>query len=331
MFPFLKSILFMPIFLFVICTGTSIAAGFADDQYYQNVVEQARKEQEKLRNERKKQEHERKINKEIEIVNARIKASKKTKGIPSFFPTEKNRETGIDMLILPFKCEQGQDINWNANYQSFINGLKPGSKIKAYSYRGELVDGSLGSPQCFVGGCSTNYVSLPVITETPLERIVAISRPLSARIFDIEISQSRVCEGVPSEMENPYGFDFETQPTICKDLSRVDSGAKVFGQLISFGWRQKNDWVVFQQFFRSVKNDLDNKKNYGIMQDVAYTTHQQYPIFGFTRNKGPVSLLWYERNGLGPVPEFTLRESIIEQNGNIKWVSQYSAGGQLCD
>lgn len=331
MFPLFKSILSIPIFLFVIYTGISIAAGFADDQYYNDVVEQARKEQEKLRDQKEKQVHERKINREIEIANASIKVSKKPKGVPNFFPTENNRKTGIDMLILPFKCAEGLDIKWNTTYQSFINGLRPGSNIKAYSYNGEFADGSLGSPQCFIGKCSTNYVSLPVITETPLNRIVAISKPSSTTIFDVKISQSRECEGIPSEMENPYGFDFEIQPTICKDLSLIGSNAKVFGQLISFGWRQNNDWVVFQQFFRSVRKGLDDKKKYGIMQEVAYTTHQQYPMFGFTRNKGPVSLLWYGRSGLGPVSEITLRESIIEQNGNIKWISKYNAGGQPCE
>ncbi|NNE63069.1 MAG: hypothetical protein HKN34_03210 [Gammaproteobacteria bacterium] len=323
--------MFIPIILSVINADTSVAAGFVDDQYFHDIVEKARKEQEKLLDEREKQEHNRNTNRQIEIANANIKVSKKPEGIPGFFPTQKNRDTGIDMLILPFKCAEGLDIEWNTTYQSFINGLKPGSKIKAYSYKGKLVDGSLGAPQCFIGECSTNYVSLPVITGTPLKRIVAISKPPAARIFDIKISQSEECEGIPSEMENPYGFNFETLPATCKDLSLIDSSAKVFGQLISFGWQQNNGRVVFQQFFRSSRNVLDNKKKYGIMQDVAYTTHRQYPMFGFTRNKGPVSLLWYERSGPGPVSEFTLRESIFEQNGNIKWVSKYNAGGQLCD
>lgn len=331
MFPFLKSIFCILVYLFIFYTGSSVAVVFVDDQYYNDVVEKARKEQEKLQNKRGKQEQERKIKKEIEITNAGIKVSKKPEGIPNFFPTEKNKESGIDMLILPFKCAEGLDIVWNTTYQSFINGLRPGSKIKAYSYNGELVQGSLGAPQCLIGECSANYVSLPVITATPLERVVAISKPSSTRIFDIKVSQTRECEGIPSEMENPYGFDFETLPAICKNLSLKNSEAKVFGQLISYAWRQNNGLDVFQQFFRSVKNGRNNKPEYGIMQDVAYTTQQQYPMFGFTGNKGPVFLLWYERSGLRPVAEFTLRESIFERNGKLKWISKYSAGGQPCD
>jgi len=270
-------------------------------------------------------------NEEIKLRNDEVFKNKIPKGQPVFFPTEFDNDTNKTMLVLPFVCARDQTVEWDSRYESFISGLKPGSNINAYSKDGVFVDGLLGSAQCFIGECTANYVSLPIEVDTKLDEIVVVSKAMSITTSNVEISSPVNCENVPLKKNNPYGFDFEALPTTCNEILEPTNNTDVLGQLVSFGWGQENGWNVYEQFFRSVNVGLDGETTFGELTYITYSTSKEYPLFQFTKNKGIKSLLWYDRSGIGPVSKFTLKESVNDKTENIKWLTEYNAGGQPCD
>lgn len=244
-----------------------------------------------------------------------------------FFPVEMDKQAKVYMVILPFTCNLNDKIEWGAKYQSALNGLKPNSNVTLHHKESEPIQGTLGAPTCFSGACSANYVALPVKVHLPLKEVIVISKSNLRETLNVKIMHEK-CREVPVNHKHPYGFNFITLPTECEILT-LDN--KVIGELLSFGWKQDNGWNVFHQFFRSVNYDRNNKKKYGKLEEIAYSTSKQQPIFGFYGERGEPHLLWHEKSGLGPVSRFTLRESSFDKYGNLKWTSEYKAGGQPCD
>jgi len=118
------------------------------------------------------------------------RAAAETNRAPNFFPVERDRRTNQPMVILPFKCTEGTIIEWIEEYQSALNGLDPNTKIKAYSREGNFVSGMLGSPTCFAGECTANYVALPLALDDGLNDVLAISRDAPFVIKAVEIIEN---------------------------------------------------------------------------------------------------------------------------------------------
>lgn len=250
---------------------------------------------------------------------------------PIFFAVENHRLLNQSTVILPFSCKKEQRISWNEEYQAALNGLVPNSRVIAYSRGGERMGGVLGSPICFVGECRANYVALPVTLDDELEDVVVVSKDIALHINAVQIVKNESCVDVPIDRKNPHGFSFEPVPTLCHDIIGASGAHKNYGQTVSFGWLQENGWIAYHQFFRNVGNEAKAKKIKVPLQEVTYDTSLQFPIFEFNKNNEKPSLLWYQRTGIGPVARFHLRESSVDENGDLHWSAEYITGGQPCD
>ena len=249
----------------------------------------------------------------------------------NFFPIETDRRSGQVMLVLPFRCNEGSDIEWTSNYQSTLNGLAPNSRIKAYSDEGYSLGGVLGTPTCFVGACNANYVALPVNLDDGATQVLVISKDIPVDIKEVYSVKSEVCEDIPNNIEHPRDLGKPNLPMGCRDVIESSLDNRAIGQLLYFGWELESGWQLYHQFFRSVVTSPGATKQYGALTQVSISTSGQFPLFGFTLESGTPSILWFQRSGLGPVSKFILKESIFDKKGNIHWISKYEAGGQPCD
>jgi len=214
---------------------------------------------------------------EIKLRNKEIFKDGQPTGNPTFFPVEFDLTIEKNMLILPFICENNETVKWHSEYESFISGLKPGSRIRAYSKNGNFVNGSLGPAQCFIGACTANYVSLPIDTDTEIKEVVVVSKAESITVNNVEISLPIDCENLPLQKEDPHGFGFEPLATTCNEVLDSANNNKILGELVSFGWQQSNGWDVYEQFFRIVSSELSGQKTYGKLNQISYST----PSFSF--------------------------------------------------